>query len=504
MKPFEGWATEPEKTARQEDKTRSLGPNLWLKVLLPALLCASLLLAWTRSRLRALPISSEELWQLQCAIFLPAALVLALFLGWLTLWVRRHIDAPIQAARRVADAWHQGDLQARIRLGSKGAVSRLGLVLDDVVENWERVFVDLRSKERRLHAVLEAMAEGVFVTDAHGRIEFSNRALNRLLGGQPKGRTIAEATRSARLQTIVSQALAGEHLSEEVRLFRPDSAPWLMVYVAPLAEGQGVVGIFHEVTRLKEAEKIRRDFVANASHELRTPLTAIRGFAETLRDGAVEEPALAKRFLGTLLDNAQRLENLVNDLFMLSKLEAPETRLELEYVDCASIAESVIRSLEAQAAAKQVKLVLDGDAHMDFTAFASSRALDQVLMNLVSNGIKYTAEGTAVKVALRRLAQGVQIEVSDQGPGIPLNKAKRIFERFYRIDRGRSRDAGGTGLGLSIVKQLMELMNGKIDVITDEPVGAIFRLTLPVAGSDTLPRSSVILRGDSQDIPRPT
>lgn len=230
---------------------------------------------------------------------------------------------------------------------------------------------------------------------------------------------------------------------------------------------------------VKAADKVRRDFVANASHELRTPLTAIRGFAETLLDGAVHDTQLAKRFLQTILDNAVRLDRLVADLLELSRSESPESGFNLEPVDCVAIVRRVSRNFEAKAAEKAISLLMRcSEQHA--LVLVDERALEHVISNLLDNAIKYTDQGGGVVMSIRR-DEYTTIEVTDTGHGIDENKLPRVFERFYRVDKGRARDVGGTGLGLAIVKHLVQRMNGSVTVDSTIGEGSTFRVSFPSA-----------------------
>jgi two-component system phosphate regulon sensor histidine kinase PhoR len=252
--------------------------------------------------------------------------------------------------------------------------------------------------------------------------------------------------------------------------------------VAPLPKRQGVVAVLHDVTQLKRADAIRRDFVANASHELRTPLTSIRGFAETLLDGALSDERTAQRFVGHIGENARRLERLVEDLLELSRAESPDSRMELGRVDASALAAQLVAGVEQRALEKRLALTLEAEPAI---ASADARALDQVLLNLVDNALKYTPEGGHVALRVKNVvASGgpqearVLIEVQDDGPGIPAAHLDRIYERFYRVDKGRSREQGGTGLGLSIVKHLVQRMGGEVSVESRVGHGSVFRVSL--------------------------
>ena len=292
--------------------------------------------------------------------------------------------------------------------------------------------------------------------------------------------TAVEAIRSAELHGAVRRATAGEAGAVDFEIVAGGQRRSIAAQVAPLEDREGVVAVLHDVSQLKRADAVRRDFVANASHELRTPLTAIRGFAETLRDGALSDERMAKRFTSNIADNAKRLENLVGDLIELSKAESPDSRVDLMATDVVQAIAKVLRGFETRASDKGQQLELT-DAGVVLRAWADARALDQVLLNLVDNAIKYTPEGGRITVGARLDEDKVIVEVSDTGPGISRAHLDRIFERFYRVDKGRARDQGGTGLGLSIVKHLVSRMDGDVTVESEVGEGTTFRVTLQAA-----------------------
>ncbi|MCZ7685145.1 MAG: ATP-binding protein [Sandaracinaceae bacterium] len=332
----------------------------------------------------------------------------------------------------------------------------------------------------RLRTILDAMVEAVFVTDTEGRILLTNAALLELVGEAVEGRTAIEAIRSPELHEAVQQAIEGEAREVEIELAGPSAPRTLTAQVAPLPKQGGAVAVLHDVTELKRADAVRRDFVANASHELRTPLTSIRGFAETLLDGALGDERTARRFAGNIVENARRLESLVDDLLELSRAESPEGVPALTEVDAGGVAAEVLRGVEQRATEKRMQLALEGAGERAL-AEADPRALHQVLLNLVDNAIKYTPAGGRVTVRVKKSDGRVLLEVQDDGPGIPRAHLDRIFERFYRVDKGRARAEGGTGLGLSIVRHLVSRMGGEVSVESRVGAGSTFRVSLAAA-----------------------
>lgn len=331
--------------------------------------------------------------------------------------------------------------------------------------------------------VLAAMPDAAALVAKDGRVRACNAAFDALAaGGRAGGQTPLEVTRSADIAEAVRRALEGTRRRLEVTLHRRT----YRVDVSPLLRGE-VLLLARDVTDARRAEATRRDFVANASHELRTPIAAIRGAAETLLAGAVDDPATARPFAEIVARHAERLARLVDDLLDLSRLESRQWSFALGPVDVADVAQQVVELHAEAARAKGLALV--ADVPPGLVARADARALEQVLVNLVDNAVKYTAAGT---VAIRGAAEGAAAVVSvvDTGPGIERHHLERIFERFYRVDPGRSREHGGTGLGLSIVKHLVQGMEGEVGVESGG-AGSRFWVRLPAseAGRDAAARS---------------
>ncbi len=419
-------------------------------------------------------------------VVLVAGLSAALLAALLSEYLARSIGGPIHELREAAEALRRGDLEHRIRssrpdeLGAlAGAIDRMA---DEMVERVDAV----RREEARLRTILDAMVEGVLVTNPEGVIVLTNAALTKLVGADVVGRRLDAAVRSAALQEAVERANAGATLEIDFDVTSAGHRRTIAAQLAPLRGRDGVVAVLHDITQLRRVEKVRRDFVANVSHELRTPLTAIRGFAETLVDGVPDE-AMRARFIQTIHFNAQRLHALVEDLLQLSHAESPDSELEIVPIDAVELARGVIAGLESRAAEKvqELELVVEGRADL---ALADPRALDQVLVNLVDNAIKYTPDCGRIEVRAKREAGCVVLEVKDTGPGIPEKHLDRIFERFYRVDKGRARAQGGTGLGLSIVRHLVARMGGEVSVRSTVGEGTTFVVRLEAAVGSLPPR----------------
>jgi two-component system phosphate regulon sensor histidine kinase PhoR len=385
----------------------------------------------------------------------------------------RRLRELTDAARKMA----AGDLATRTRASGHDEIVALGTALDQLAESLSRSLDELRAERDLLTGILSSMNEGVLVVGADGRIVLSNPALRAMLlvGQDAVGKSVLQVIRNADLNQVLEAAAEGKPSEAEVDLggLRPRRV--LLRAVRLQDPPRGVLAVFVDVTELRRLESVRRDFVANASHELRSPLTTVRAAAETLR--TVENDAKASaRFIELIQRNAERLASLIDDLLELSRIESRELKLELEPLDISAI---VDRTLAQHAHRAQVKRIavrheLTGTPGVR----ADRRALDHILGNLIDNALKYCPEGAAVQIAAASENGTVRVSVSDTGPGIPAEHLPRVFERFYRVDAGRSRELGGTGLGLSIVKHLVEAMGGVVSVESRPGTGSTFSFTL--------------------------
>jgi two-component system phosphate regulon sensor histidine kinase PhoR len=352
------------------------------------------------------------------------------------------------------------------------------------IENSQRcqqqTSVDAKAQQQVL---FNSMIEGLLLLDRTQKIYLANRSFKNLFGlkTELRGKTVLEALRLHELDDLVRRVQAeGQVFDYEFKL--PDlSERWLRVNAAVISNSagdrEGTILVFHDLTRLKQLERTREEFVANVSHELRTPLSLIKGYVETLLDGARDNPDVAERFLKTIERNTQRLDLLIQDLLTISALESGRMKLNLQPVELRPLAEKVLADLHARAENKNVSLV---NELPEFTTSADVNRLDQVLANLVDNAIKYGHAQGSVRVGGKKLDDGrLEIFVQDDGPGIPAEALDRVFERFYRVDKARSRDQGGTGLGLSIVKHIVQAHGGEVRCESELGKGATFFFTLP-------------------------
>jgi len=331
--------------------------------------------------------------------------------------------------------------------------------------------------------LFNSMIEGLLLLDRSQKIYLANRAFKNLFGLkiEARGKTILEVLRLYELEELVQRVQAeGQVFDYEVKL--PGlTERWLRVNASVIAntagEREGMILVFHDLTRLKQLERTREEFVANVSHELRTPLSLIKGYVETLLDGARNNPEVSQRFLKIIERNTSRLDLLIQDLLTISALESGRMKLNLQPLDVRAVAEKVLGDLHAKAEAKHVTLA---NALPLLPARADANRLDQVFANLVDNAIKYGRPNGQVTVSGRKLDDGrLEVFVQDDGPGIPPEALDRVFERFYRVDKARSRDQGGTGLGLSIVKHIVQAHGGEVWARSEPGKGATFFFTLP-------------------------
>ncbi len=353
---------------------------------------------------------------------------------------------------------------------------------EDLQRRQQQTTIDAKAQQQVL---FNSMLEGLLLLDRNRRIYLANRAFKDLFGlkTELRGKTIMEALRVHELAALVDRVEGdGQVFDYELKL--PElSERWLQVNAAAISNSagdrEGTILVFHDLTRLKQLERTREEFVANVSHELRTPLSLIKGYVETLLDGARTNPEVAERFLKIIERNAQRLDLLIQDLLTISALESGRITLSLQPVELRPLVEKVFADLKPPADNKSIVLV---NSLPQLTATADANRLEQVLANLVDNAIKYgRAQGTVTVGGHQTDAGKIEIFVQDDGPGIPAEALDRVFERFYRVDKARSREQGGTGLGLSIVKHIVQNHGGKVWVKSELGQGATFCFTLPTA-----------------------
>ena len=427
------------------------------------------------------------------ALALAAALAVGIGIGW---WNDRRLFRPLSALAAGAGELANGRYGHRVEIPDDDELSALGLALNRLGTAIERQLAAIEQERDHLRAILASMSEGVLVVGADRRAQLTNPAFQRLFGlsGDVAGRAVLEILRRPEIERLVEATLesaepGGERgLEVEIEVGGAERRTIevksdVLFNEALLA---GAVLVARDTTAVKRLDEMRRDFVANVSHELKTPLSAIRGFAETLRDGALAEPETAARFTGRILEHCRRLQALLNDLLTLGRLESVGERAGRAPVDLLAIARRAIEGVAPAAEEHQVELTLEPPPAEDgaLILVGDADGLERMLTNLLANAIKYNRPEGAVRLRLRRQplatgAGGYLIEVEDTGIGIPAEALPRLFERFYRVDKGRSRDEGGTGLGLSIVKHVAQTHGGQVDVQSRPGQGSTFRVRLP-------------------------
>ena len=401
--------------------------------------------------------------------------------GVLLLVVSTQVERALQPVVSSAAAAKAVDSSDSVSLhGEEAGPQSLRTVAVDL----ERTMGMLSTERNRFQAVLQTLEQAVLVLGPDERVTTVNRAAYRLLSLPDKvvGRTLLEAVRVPRIKALASAAAEGGIHNDEFDL---PSGQRVEVRATQHAD-EGVVIVGHDVTEVRHLERVRRDFVANVSHELRTPISVIRANAETLLDGALEDPKAARMFVEATHRHADRLGRIVSDLLDISRIEAGRYSLNPSPLNVGDVVDQVLDLVDANAREKSIELVVSIDPELSM--MADRKAMEHILINLVSNAFKYTDEGGVVEVTAHApSAEIIRIEVLDDGPGIDPAHRQRIFERFFRVDAGRSRDMGGTGLGLSIVKNLVEAQGGEVGVDPRSPRGSIFWFTLPIPPSSEGP-----------------
>jgi len=397
--------------------------------------------------------------------------------------VNRVIAGPILDLLAVVRRLQHREFGRRVLVRSEDEIGQLGRAFNELSETLEELFDAISDRERKLDAILSSMSDGVLAVNMQRKVILANRAVADMFNVDELsiiGKNQFEATRNTNLSKLLDDTIdSGESIVREMRV-RPGSERTIAVTSSPLTNQDrtplGAVAVLRDVTDLRHLEQMRQEFVANVSHELRTPLTSIKGFVETLLAGNLDDRALTERFLKIISGETDRMIALINDLLDLSRIESGKQPLKLGPVDIKEIFDDTIMILQSNADAKNMTVqnliydpvIVEGD----------EKLLKQVAINLVDNAIKYTPEGGTVTVEAIKSPDEVEIIVSDNGVGIPAQHLDRVFERFYRVDKGRARNMGGTGLGLAIVKHIVDKHKGSICAESRVGKGTKMRLTL--------------------------
>jgi two-component system, OmpR family, phosphate regulon sensor histidine kinase PhoR len=384
-------------------------------------------------------------------------------------------------AKSVAHSYAAGDFSQRLRDESADELGQVSRSLDEAVQLLRVRLAALARDRARMEAILTGMVEGVLVVDDRGTVELANEAARRLLHlrDEAVGRRYLDLIRQPDIVAQISRSLRDEHTDAQELALGHDSAQIVIARTTRVATptSSGAVLVLHDITDLRRADRIRRDFVANVSHELRTPLTAIRGYVEALLDSSLDELE-TRRFLEIIAKHSSRMERLVKDLLRLARLDAGQEPLDRSRCSVEVLFAGVVNELapvlEGQEQTADIEIAPGAE-----TVMGDAAKLHDVVRNLVENASNYSPEGTTIYLRARPHDDRIVIEVADEGPGIPEAQLTRVFERFYRVDKARSRESGGTGLGLSIVKHLVGLHGGDVRAANQPEGGALFTVSLP-------------------------
>lgn len=401
--------------------------------------------------------------------------------------ISRPVKELTYASKEIAD----GNYSKRAAVRSKDELGQLAATFNEMAEKLDKSVNDLKDKNIKFDAILNSMTNCLVAVDHRMRIILINSIATRFfgIGDQPAddsilGRPFIETIRNHHLNEIMQQTIAGDSSSvNEITIGMPDEGIY-RVYASPIkpsdnsSGNSGAIMTIHDVTTIKKLERIRSEFVSNVTHELKTPLTSIRGFTETLKSGAVKDPEVAARFLDIIDIEAERLTMLINDILQLSEIENKESDTNISTINLNNVLEEVISILQGSADQKKVSLIMD--AKPNIIIQANRDRIKQMLINLIHNAINYNVENGSVRIKAEKTEGRLVISVADTGIGIAAEHLPRIFERFYRVDKGRSRNMGGTGLGLSIVKHIVNLYDGDITVRSEPGNGTEFIVQLPV------------------------
>jgi len=417
---------------------------------------------------------------------LAGGLVVALAAAGISLLISRKISRPLEQLKRGAERFARGDLDHKLPVGDSYEIGALAEALNQMAAELDDRMRAVLGQRNEREAILSSMVEGVLAVDLKGRLISLNQAGARLIGVEPQavhGRTLQEAVRNEQLETLVDEVLSSQQpMEKEIALYENEQR-YLQAYGTVLRDASpqpiGVLLVLHDVTRIKRLERVRQDFVANVSHELKTPVTSIKGFVETLLDGAMQDAADTQRFLKIVATQADRLGAIIDDLLDLSRIEQEAERAEivLTPVPVKNVLETAIELCRPKASKKQIEIELTCDDRLQ-TAI-NPPLLEQAVVNLIDNAVKYSPAGQPIHVEADRERSEVVVRVRDHGCGIGAEHLPRIFERFYRVDKARSRKLGGTGLGLAIVKHIAQAHGGRATVQSTPEVGSTFAVHLP-------------------------
>ncbi len=422
--------------------------------------------------------------QILQSILIFSVLALLLTTG-ITFLIAKYIAKPIEEVMNVTKKLSNKQYEARYSGDGYGEVNKLGETINELAESLEEQMQEIAQNKERINELINHLVIGVMQLDEDGTIQIVNPAMCQIFDMESNtllGKSYVEATKSYGLSHLIEKAYRKKEIQNKEIYFYFPTERIVDANVVPIAgktkEDRNLIVLLYDITEIRRLEKVRTDFVTNASHELRTPVTALKGFSETLLDGAMEDKVILKQFLEIMFEESTRLDLLVNDILELSKLEQRQVPIAYEKVVVKDAVLSTFKLIKQKAEQKNIALNLIEEECV--TIEGDKDRLKQILANLIDNAVIYTKSGGTINVVLNKTEEQAIITISDNGMGIPEDEISRIFERFYRVDKGRSRNSGGTGLGLSIVKYLVENFNGTITAKSKVGLGTTFEITFPL------------------------
>ncbi|EPN9399216.1 two-component system histidine kinase PnpS [Listeria monocytogenes] len=421
-----------------------------------------------------------KLWGNLALIFGIALVIIAA----ISVFIARKITRPVREIIEVSTDLANHKYDSRIHGKISGELQDLSISVNTLAESLETQMFEIKQNEQRLNAIVQNLVSGVMLINVDKQVIMTNRTMYQILGEtEITGKPFYEVIKSFALSQLIEGTFETKTIQQkEIILYFPREMI-LDASVSPIlgenGEITGIILLLHDITQIRHLENVRSEFVTNVSHELKTPVTALKGFAETLLDGAMYDEMLLKKFLTIIKEESDRLHRLIMDILALSRIEQNPVPENVELVEVDEVIEQSARTIFEMATEKNIQVIIPGKTIPSVTIETDRDKLQQILINLLSNAINYTPVDGKVEVKLIEQEAEVIIEVTDNGIGIPAKDIDRVFERFYRVDKARSRHSGGTGLGLSIVKHLVENCGGRIEVESQEEFGSTFRVTLP-------------------------
>ncbi|EAD8370193.1 two-component system histidine kinase PnpS [Listeria monocytogenes] len=421
-----------------------------------------------------------KLWGNLALIFGIALVIIAA----ISVFIARKITRPVREIIEVSTDLANHKYDSRIHGKISGELQDLSISVNTLAESLETQMFEIKQNEQRLNAIVQNLVSGVMLINVDKQVIMTNRTMYQILGEtEITGKPFYEVIKSFALSQLIEGTFETKTIQQkEIILYFPREMI-LDASVSPIlgenGEITGIILLLHDITQIRHLENVRSEFVTNVSHELKTPVTALKGFAETLLDGAMYDEVLLKKFLTIIKEESDRLHRLIMDILALSRIEQNPVAENVELVDVDEVIEQSARTIFEMATEKNIRVTIPEKTSGSVMIETDRDKLQQIIINLLSNAINYTPVDGKVEVKLIEQEAEVIIEVTDNGIGIPAKDIDRVFERFYRVDKARSRHSGGTGLGLSIVKHLVENCGGQIEVESQEEVGSTFRVTLP-------------------------